>query len=236
MSTYLVLCQDMARDVGIPGTGPSSVTSTSLSEEENAVVRYIANADQDIQSRWFDWDFLWSEASITAISGTSTLTSSNTGFPTALGNWKLDSIVWDKSSEGYQILEYMEWNPYREMYKYGSIDSDVPEIYSLKPNNDLDLYPTPDSATVISAEYWATPTVLAADADISAIPPRFHKIIIARAKMYYAENEDAPEIMAGAVAEFEDLLDKLEADQLPSQKNRRFSSAQNMFNFVVRPE
>tara|TARA_R100000656_G_scaffold42205_1_gene35023 strand:- start:198 stop:878 length:681 start_codon:yes stop_codon:yes gene_type:complete len=226
----------MARDVGIPGTGPSSVTSTSLSEEENAVVRYIANADQDIQSRWFDWDFLWSEASITAISGTSTLTSSNTGFPTALGNWKLDSIVWDKSSESYQILEYMEWNPYREMYKYGSIDSDVPEIYSLKPNNDLDLYPTPDSATVISAEYWATPTVLAADADISAIPPRFHKIIIARAKMYYAENEDAPEIMAGAVAEFEDLLDKLEADQLPSQKNRRFSSAQNMFNFVVRPE
>jgi hypothetical protein len=226
----------MARDVGIPGTGPSSVTSTSLSEEENAVVRYIANADQDVQSRWFDWDFLWSEASITAISGTSTLTSSNTGFPTALGNWKLDSIVWDKSSESYQILEYMEWNSYREMYKYGTVDSDVPEVYSIKPNNDLDLYPTPNAATVISAEYWATPTVLAADADISAIPPRFHKIIIARAKMYYAENEDAPEIMAGAVAEFEDLLDKLEADQLPSQKNRRFSSAQNMFNFVVRPE
>jgi hypothetical protein len=226
----------MARDVGIPGTGPSSVTSTSLSEEENAVVRYIANADQDVQSRWFDWDFLWSEASITAISGTSTLTSSNTGFPTALGNWKLDSIVWDKSSDSYQILEYMEWNSYREMYKYGTIDSDVPEVYSIKPNNDLDLYPTPNAATVISAEYWATPTVLAADADVSAIPPRFHKIIIARAKMYYAENEDAPEVMAGAVAEFEDLLDKLEADQLPSQKNRRFSSAQNMFNFVVRPE
>jgi hypothetical protein len=226
----------MARDVGIPGTGPSSVTSTSLSEEENAVVRYIANADQDVQSRWFDWDFLWSEASITAISGTSTLTSSNSGFPSALGNWKLDSLVWDKASDSYQILEYMEWNSYREMYKYGTVDSDVPEVYSIKPNNDLDLYPTPDSATVISAEYWATPTVLAADADISAIPPRFHKIIIARAKMYYAENEDAPEVMAGAVAEFEDLLDKLEADQLPSQKNRRFSSAQNMFNFVVRPE
>ena len=44
MSTYLVLCQDMARDVGIPGTGPSSVTSTSLSEEENSVVRYVASS------------------------------------------------------------------------------------------------------------------------------------------------------------------------------------------------
>ena len=75
-----------------------------------------------------------------------------------------------------------------------------------------------------------------ADDNVSAIPARFHKIIISRAKMYYAENEDAPEIMVGSLSEFEDLLDKLEADQLVRQKNRRFSSAQNMFNFVVRPE
>ena len=54
--------------------------------------------------------------------------------------------------------------------------------------------------------------------------------------MYYAENEDAPEIMSGSVAEFEDLLNSLEADQLVRQQNRKFSSAQNMYNFVVRPE
>ena len=35
----------MARDIGIPGTGPDDVTSTSLSEEENAVVRYVKQAD-----------------------------------------------------------------------------------------------------------------------------------------------------------------------------------------------
>ena len=72
MSTYLQLCQDMARDIGIPGTGPSSVTSTTLSEEENAVVRYIKQADNDLQSRWFDWDFVWKEASITSVASTST--------------------------------------------------------------------------------------------------------------------------------------------------------------------
>ena len=48
MSTYLQLCQNMARDIGIPGSGPSSVTSATLSEEENAVVRYIKNADIDV--------------------------------------------------------------------------------------------------------------------------------------------------------------------------------------------
>ena len=239
MSTYLVLCQDMARDVGIPGTGPSAVDASTLSEEENAVVRYISKADEDIQSRWFDWDYLWSTATMTTISGTATLASTNTSpgaFPTDLGNWKLGSVVWDPTSESYQILEYEPWNEYRENYKYGTVDSDIPEVFTYHPDNTLDFYPTPNSATAVQAEYWATPTVLTTDDQVSAIPPRFHQIIIARAKMYYAENEDAPEIMAGALAQFEDLLDKLEADQLPSQKNRRFSSAQNAFNFVVRPE
>ena len=236
MSDYLTLCQNMSRDIGIPGTGPVSVTSTSLSEEENAVLRYVKDADVDIQSRWFNWDFLWTEANISAISGTSTLTSSNTGFPTALGNWKLDSAVWNKSADTYQVLEYMEWDKYRYEYKYGSVASDTPEVFTVKPDNNIDLYPTPDATTAISFEYFATPTALAADSDVSAIPPRFHKIIIARAKIYYAENEDAPEILSGALTEFEDLLDKLEADQLPSQKNRRFSKVQDLFNYTVVPE
>jgi len=242
MSTYLELCQDMARDVGIPGTGPSSVTSSTLSEEESAVVRYVAQANLDIESRWSNWDYLWATATMTTSQGIATLMSTNTdagpggGFPGALGNWKLGSVVWDPTSDSYQPLEYEPWNEYRENYKYGTVDSDIPEVFSVHPDNTLDFYPTPSSSTVVQSEYWTVPVALAADADISAIPPRFHKIIIARAKMYYAENEDAPEIMAGSLAEFEDLLDKLEADQLPGQKNRRFSSAQDLFNFVVRAE
>ena len=41
----------MARDIGIPGTGPSSVTASDLSEEETAVVRYVKQADLDIQNK-----------------------------------------------------------------------------------------------------------------------------------------------------------------------------------------
>jgi len=231
MSTYLVLCQNMARDIGIPGTGPDDVTSTSLSEEENAVVRYVKQADLDIQSRWFNWDFLWTEASITPVIGTSTLTS-----PSDVGNWKLDAIVFSKATNSYQELEYMDWDDYNLEYKMGVVESGTPEVFSVKPDNVIDVYPTPDATTAISVAYWATPTELAADADISAIPPRLHKIITSRAKIYYAENEDAPEILSGALAEFEDLLDKLESDQLPGQKNRRFSRAQDITNFTVVPQ
>lgn len=231
MSTYLQLCQDMARDIGIPGSGPSSVTSTSLSEEENAVVRHIKNADLDIQSRWFDWMFLWKEATMTSSSGTSTLTS-----PSDIGNWNVDLVVWDKGTDNNLQLEYMPWGEYFEMYKMGVSDDNDPEVFSVKPNNVIDLYPTPISNTSVYAQYWQIPTELAADSDVSAIPARFHRIIIARAKVYYAENEDAPEVLSGSLAEFEDLLDKLESDQLPGQKNRRMLKTQDLANFTVVPE
>ena len=123
MSTYLQLCQDMARDIGIPGTGPSSVTSTTLSEEENSVVRYIKQANNDLQSRWFDWDFLWKEGSISSAAGTSTLVT-----PADLGNWKLDEIIWDKATDNYQELEYVVWDQYNLQYKLGSIDTGAPEV------------------------------------------------------------------------------------------------------------
>ena len=231
MSTYLTLCQNMARDIGIPGSGPSSVSSTSLSEEENSVVRYVKEADLDIQRRWFDWNFLWKEVTMTSASGTSTLTS-----PSDLANWNVDKVIWDLTSDDNQQLEYMDWGEYFDMYKLGTVDSSVPEVFSVKPDNVLDLYPTPNSNTSVYGQYWKVPTELSTDAQVSEIPPRFHKIIVVIAKMYFSENEDAPEILAGSLVEFEDLLDKLEADQLPSQKNRRFSKAQDLFNFTVVPE
>ena len=103
MSTYLVLCQNMARDVGIPGSGPSSVTSASLREEEIAVVWYVRAADLDIQSRWFDWQFLWKEATINSVSGTSTLVS-----PTDLANWNDDKIIWVDDLKGKIKKEYLK--------------------------------------------------------------------------------------------------------------------------------
>ena len=188
MSTYLTLCQNMARDIGIPGSGPSSVSSTSLSEEENSVVRYVKEADLDIQRRWFDWNFLWKEVTMTSASGTSTLTS-----PSDLANWNVDKVIWDLTSDDNQQLEYMDWGEYFDMYKLGTVDSSVPEVFSVKPDNVLDLYPTPNSNTSVYGQYWKVPTELSNDAQVSEIPPRFHKIIVARAKMNYYENEDVKE-------------------------------------------
>jgi hypothetical protein len=219
----------MAREVGIPGTGPSTVTPSS--EEEQDIVRQIKQATLDIESRWFNWDFLWAEHSGTTVASTSTITS-----PSDLAQWNIDSVVYDPSSSGWQPLEYVGWNQYREDYKYGTVATGIPEYFSVKPDNVIDLYPTPNSATSITAEYWKTPTELSSSTDVPVIPTRFQRIIIARAKLFFASQNDAPEIMSSALSEFEDLLDKLESDQLPGQRNRRFSQIQDLFNYTVVPE
>ena len=54
--------------------------------------------------------------------------------------------------------------------------------------------------------------------------------------MYYSEQNDAPEVLSSSLAEFNDLLNKLEADQLPAQRDRRFSVVQNLENYTVVPE
>lgn len=229
MSTYLQLCQNMSREVGIPGSGPSSVTPTA--EEEVDIVRQIKDADLDVQIKWFNWNYLWSEHTTNTVSGTSTISS-----PTDIMQWNIDSVVYDPSSDNYQPLVFVEWKEYRDNYKFGVVESGTPEVFTVKPDNVIDVYPTPDSATSIKAEYWQTPTELSADSDVSAIPARFHRIIICRAKIFYGEQNDAPEVLSSAIAEFTDLLGKLEADQLPSQRNRRFSEVQNLANYTVVPE
>ena len=229
MSTYLVLCQDMARDVGIPGTGPSDITPTI--EEEKDVVRYIKDADLDIQRMWFNWDFLWTEYSTSTAVDSSVIAS-----PSDLAQWNIDSVVYAPTSDNWQPLSYVGWKEYREDYKYGTIATGTPEFFSIKPDNVMDMYPTPDAVTTLTAEYWAVPTELTTAAQVSVIPTWFHRIIICRAKIYYGEQNDAPEVTSGAIAEFTDLLDKLEADQLPSQRNRRFSATQDLANFTVVPQ
>jgi carbonic anhydrase/acetyltransferase-like protein (isoleucine patch superfamily) len=59
---------------------------------------------------------------------------------------------------------------------------------------------------------------------VPLIPEDYWRIIAARALIQYGDREDAPEIVSGASAEFLDVLDKLESDQLEDQERRRSST------------
>ena len=219
--TYLALCQQLAREVRIPGTGPSTVLNQAGELEK--VVRYIKDADRDIKNRWIDWDFLWSEFSSTTVVDQFTLADAS---PTNLNQWSEDRFVYDPTGENFVELGYVEYRDYRRMV-LGTQTSDTPGQITIKPDNTLSLYPKPAEAKTVTGEYWKKGVTLAADDDVSEIPEAYDRIIIVRAKLYYAEAEDAPEIMAAALSEHEDLIRTLESNFLPDQKNHTRARAEH---------
>ena len=76
----------------------------------------------------------------------------------------------------------------------------------------------------LTADYWRTPTRMSANTDESAIPSQYHRIIVARAKTMWAERDESPEILIASSAEYQDLLEKLESQSLPGQRERRFGN------------
>jgi hypothetical protein len=118
-------------------------------------------------------------------------------------------------------LSYVDW---RDDLRQGTATNTTPNYIIVKPDNSLIVDPPPDKTYTITADYWRTPTRMSANTDQSSIPSQYHRIIVARAKTMWAEREESPEILIASSAEYQDLLEKLESQSLPGQRERRFGN------------
>jgi hypothetical protein len=221
--TYLELCQKLRREVGIAGTGPSSVSSQSGMMLK--VVEWVADADVAIQSKWINWTFLWSQFTQDTIVSTKDVTK-----PTDLASWDEGTFSLDLNTTDYLRLTKM---PYRTWLTYYRANTGKPTYFIVKPDKDVILEPVPDDVYALSADYWKRPTRLSDNADVSLIPDEFDRLIIAQAKIYYAEHENAPEIMQSAMMEYAELMHRMQVRYLPDMDTFGKSSDDNM---VVVPE
>lgn len=233
--TFLELCQELAREIGVPGTGPSTVLAQTGELEK--IVRYVRNADLDIKNRYIDWKFLWKDDfSYTLSANDEGLTSASASWPTNLGTWNPDMFVLDATSDDYRLLEYIPYKTWLRDYSYGTHTASTPEIITIKPDNSLAWYPKADKAYTLTGEYWKAAVKMTANTDTSDIPARFRRLIVARAKLYYAEHEDAPEVSQGAGAEHDDMLDQLIAQYAPDQEVKRHFRAPESRRITVVPQ
>jgi hypothetical protein len=100
-------------------------------------------------------------------------------------------------------------SPLNLAYGFRSLPMDVVEPYSL--NN-------PSSVGQLGAG-----NVTRSSGSPTGAARESLRIIIVRAKVMYAEAEGATEVMQGALAEYQDLLEALRADQLPGVEHDRVS-------------
>ena len=214
--TFLELCQAYRAELGIPGNGP--VTVVNQIGELARVVLDIQDADQAIKQQWQDWKFLWDTHTTKTIGGVAWLESLK---PAELGTWDTNACWLDKTTNNPIQLEYIDYAEWRNDQATGEPFTADPYQFTVLPNGEIRLFPQANGVFDFTGEYWKRSTRLSSNGEVSIVPEEFHRIIIVRAKMIYAEREDAPEIMAGSAAEYHNLITNLEARYLDGQGDGR---------------
>lgn len=214
METYLQVVQRFVSEVGVAGaTGPASIAISSSGIDR--VVHYVADAHDYICQLWPDWRFLWveHEGQITSDdvdNGLNVLPVPAAFRPRLYVKGSLQV----KIDDAWRHIPEYEWHKFKAIARLGTerAQKDA-SFYTIRPDNRIELS-NPVSRPFdyrIEVYRWAAP--LENDEDPIVVP--FPRLVLCRAKMIFAERENAPEIMHGASAEYMDLMQRLESTHLP---------------------
>lgn len=221
---FLDLCKDVVSDLGIAGGALNSVTGT-LNQEQLRIINWVARADLYVQNLWVDWKFLWvPDTAVLAQAASAILTPTLPGWAANIQTVETGSLWLNPGTTTARPIPYMEWDDFRQAFaRKLPASAPVPVAWSQQPDGKLVLSHLPQSALTFALDYHVIGKRMAGDNDTSPVPQNFDQIIVEKAKIYYAERENAPEIMAGSVAEYTDMLDKMQAICLPSNTAGRRS-------------
>ena len=214
--TYLELCRELVRELGIAGgTGPATVANQT--GELANVVRWIRDGNDYINNLWRDWKFLWAEYD-------QNVTGVHPPMPVGVTvrEWHRDSFWLQYGTAAGRKLVFQDWNVFRVAQSTGA-SVGTPTMFTIKPNNTLALNRPPPATVPLHAEYWKRPDPLVNNADVPDMPAEYHRIIMVRAAIMYGNREAAGEIISGMEAEYTDLLEKLQSDQLDAFRYDRLA-------------
>lgn len=214
--TYIELCRRLRSEAGISGSGPSAVAAQT--GEMKRIVDWINTAYEDIQLSRTNWNWLRADFSFNTTAGDYDYTAAEAGISSRFSMWDSDTIKSFRTSVGvsseYELHE-LYYSRFRSLYLTGPQPSGTPICFSVAPDKKLLLGPYPDSIYTVSGQYWKTPQVLSADADIPEMPEEFHMMIVYKALEMYGYYEAASECISRAQRYFSQYMNRLEMNQLP---------------------
>lgn len=218
--SFLTLCQAAVSDLGIAG-GVLQSTQGLTSNELIRMCGWVARADIFVQNLWTDWNFLWFlDTGITVGAGLDYFTPSKT-----FNAVDQKSLVLNTGTTTTSYPQWMDWEKFYFTYQTRpKTTSPAPTNWSIDPSGKCWLSHYAQAATPAALQYWLQPAYMTADNSVSPIPNSFDSIIVERAKIFYAERENAPEILTGSTAEYMDLKEKIESSCLPRQGAMRKSN------------
>lgn len=211
----LQLCQRLQKEAGVGGAAISTtVDQTSIL---GRLVTWIEGAYEDIQSRSPYWEFLRNDFSFNTIIGTANYVKTAIGLE-ELGSWKDDSFrVYLDTVNDEHWLNCIGWDSLRDYRLIGASTSTTgkPIEFAVKPDKSIQVWPVPDDEYTISGEYYKRAQTMAENTGEPLFPSRFHMVIVWRALMMFAADQEATVLYAHAQKEYKRTLFALENDQLP---------------------
>jgi hypothetical protein len=183
---FLALVQRAYREHGLAGAGPVAVTNQS--GRNNDVVNWVLSAYEEIQLLRNDWAWDWAQGTFALVSGDDTYDPAadfgisggirdfnrapraSYAYPTAIG------------VNARNFLAFLEWSEFRGL-QVPVASGNVPTIFTLRPDGDVQYYPRPNTDVTVVHEYTRQPQVLAAADDIPRMPDWSHMAIVWKAVM-----------------------------------------------------
>ena len=222
---YLALCQRVREEAGITGSGPTTVLNQS--GQLLKLVNWVSQAWVEIQLMRPNWLFMHESGGFFLDAGTKLYDPADKGI-TDVKLWDTGSLLYSElplaSGNAYShILEYVPFARYSRLHmveRFNTPDDDRPVHFTIKPDNQIELYPAPAAVTghsmFLNFDYKRSTQQFAADADVPTnLPDDFHMMIVWQALKYYGFYENAPEVLDEAETNFDNLLLRLENEQLP---------------------
>lgn len=230
MSTYLQICQDVARECGVGGgadTSPKPNAVVGQTGELNRITHWVADAYVEIQNgESFRW--LRKKFSVDTVAGTDTYAFGvctdvdDAALITRFKTWRLNDprnppkIFLTATGNGGQILlTWAPWDNFEYLYKTGSLQNQTsqPIHITVNPKDEIQLGITPNDIYTLIGDYHKSPQVLAADGDVPEMPSHYHDLIKYQAMEFYGLFESAPEIISRAQKGIRRITNQLKRNQ-----------------------
>lgn len=214
---FLALAQAVKRESGLSGGGP--VSYATATGDDLRIFNWVNWACRDLTLSRVDWR--WRRGSATLSSTTSQSNAASAFGLTDFASWKPENKVYKPSayrvSDGVGMekeLMFLPYDDFRKMFTLGTQTPGNVQYWSVSPADAFLIGPTPDTAHFIRADYVKDYTDLAADADIPALPARFHMLIAWKALMEYGGYDAAGEVYQRAQANYNSTWPQLVQSQV----------------------
>lgn len=226
MSSFLEICQRTARELEIPGVGPSSVVGQV--GQELQIVRWVDTSVREIERKHANWKFMLRLAATfnTVVDQRDYILTTGLGF-TDYKRVDPDSIKYFKVSDGVayeQPLVKITWKEWTDNYRlaYTAVDANAPAFLVELPDGiTWRLSAKSDAIYTITFDYYRNPQkpLTATDPDLPAntlyIPEQYEDAIVGSAMMKYGRQYEAKDKLEDGKELYKPAMADMTVEQLP---------------------